>query len=145
MNNYTLVLPEQSNALANIYLLALAVWREARGEIFKAKLGVAWSIMNRVARPGWWGKSIFEVITKKFQYSSFLANDPNSIKFPDPDDATWKDSVKAAYAAMLSNMPDPTFGASHYHDMSMDSNKPEWAKTGIYLTSIGALRFYKAS
>jgi len=51
-------------------LLALMLWREARGESDEAKIAVAHTVVNRVAHPGWWGRTVDDVIAKKWQYSS---------------------------------------------------------------------------
>src|SRR6185312_7029005 len=127
-------------------LLALCVWREARGESATTKLGVAWSIRNRVVRGGWWGNTWATVILKPYQYSSFNSNDPNACKLPAPTDPFWFDSLNAAndvYDVPVS--PDPTGGATSYFGKSMDANPPSWATDGsnVKTCEIGGLRFYK--
>lgn len=124
-------------------LLALCVWREARGEIVSAKFAVAWSIRNRVVKPSWWGRDWISVILKPLQYSSFNVNDPNAVKWPDPRDTTWMSSVQAAQAAYLGNGDDPVSGATHYFDRSLDGNPPAWAASMIHVIDIGNLHFYK--
>jgi hypothetical protein len=54
--------------LCDHFYLALAVWREARGESAEGQVAVACSIINRVANPKWWGATVDEVITKRWQY-----------------------------------------------------------------------------
>ena len=120
------------------WLLALCIWREARGEEYKAKAGVAWSIRNRVARPGWWGNSLYTVILKPWQYSSFNAGDPNATKFPVPDDMYWLDCVRAT-----AEPDDVSLGATHYYDRSLDGHPPEWAKSMTHTCNLGNLRFFK--
>lgn len=126
-----------------VILLALCVWREARGEIVAAKYAVAFSIRNRVLHPSWWGDSWESVILKPFQYSSFNAKDPNAVKFPVPADTSWQASVAAALAAFNSTCPDPTEGSTHYFDRSLDASPPEWTVEMIHVIDIGNLRFFR--
>ena len=121
-------------------LIALCVWREARGEIYEAKVAVSWCIRNRASKPGWWGTDIYSVITKPFQFSSFNAGDPNSTKFPAPDDAAWRDCLKTN-----SEVLDPTNGATYYFDRSLDGNPPRWAASMEHVANIGNLRFFKSA
>src|SRR6185295_16250998 len=58
-----------------ITLLALTIYREARGEPHEAQIAVAHTVKNRISKPGWWGTDIVSVLTKKWQYSSLT--DPN--------------------------------------------------------------------
>jgi N-acetylmuramoyl-L-alanine amidase len=132
-------------------LLALCLWREARGELSTTKLAVAWSIRNRVANPGWWGKTWAEVILAPWQYSSFNHNDPNATKWPAELDPSWQDSLTVAsqvYSDDLHDapiLPDPTDGATSYYDMSMDTDPPSWAVDGsqVHVCDWGRLHFYK--
>lgn len=119
-------------------LLALCVWREARGEIYDAKVAVSWCIRNRASKPGWWGTDLFSVITKPMQFSSFNVGDPNSTKFPHPDEMAWRDCLKTN-----DEMFDPTDGATHYFDRSLDLNPPKWVSNMKHIANIGDLRFYK--
>lgn len=146
-----LKLPDESSKIADIYLISLCIWREARGESFEAKRGVAWTLRNRVQNPRWWGKSWHEVITKPLMFSSFNKGEVNSVKFPDSADKSWLECVDAAtevYAPEKAHpqgeLPkDPTNGATHYYDKSLDKNPPSWAKSMQPKGSIGALRFFK--
>ena len=130
-------------------LLVLCVWREARGEGPDAMLGVAWSIRNRVLRPGWWGHSWMSVILMPLQYSSFNHNDPNATKWPSEESPTFTDCLIAANKVYTFDLqqaplvPDPTGGATHYFDASLDHNPPTWAKEMTKTCEIGRLRFYK--
>jgi N-acetylmuramoyl-L-alanine amidase len=128
-------------------LLALAIWRESRGESYATKLCVAWSIRNRVQLPRWWGNTWETVVLKPYQYSSFDRDDPNATKLPSSADPSWQDSVKAA-TAVFTVAPgdvDPSLGATSYFDQSMDATPPSWAIDGSNVKTIdsGRLRFYK--
>jgi spore germination cell wall hydrolase CwlJ-like protein len=127
----------------DLHLLALCVWREARGEVNDAQLGVACSIRNRVDKPGWWGTDYRSVILKPWQYSSFNAGDPNSIKFPDETDSVWLQCLENASLVINGNCPDNTDGAQSYFDKSLDNNPPKWAATMTHTLDIGRLHFYK--
>ena len=86
MSDLTIVLPGQSEQFTNIFMLALAIYREARGEDMAGKIAVGCVIRNRVLHPSWYGRTWFECITKPYQFSSFNLSDPNSIVFGSPTD-----------------------------------------------------------
>ena len=139
--------PQQQAELA---LLALVVWREARGEVLFTKQAVAWSIRNRVLSPGWWGHSWWSVILMPMQYSSFNRTDPNATKWPMQVDPSWEDALQVAadvYTPDLTVAPkilDLTRGAVSYFDQSEDDNPPNWAKSGLFkhVCDFGRLHFY---
>ncbi len=123
-------------------LLMLCVWREARGEPEDAKLGVAWTIKNRVALQGWMGKSCAEVVLKPWQFSSFNASDPNSSKWPDSvKDPSYPACISAARMAYEGLGSDPTLGATHYYDDSIAA--PKWTEGATKTAKLGKLNFYK--
>lgn len=135
---------ERTYSLTEIYplqLLALCVWREARGETQDAKRGVAWAIRNRVQHPSWWGIDWVSVILKPKQFSSFNHDDPNATKFPTLADTSWAASLAAAAEAFDGTGPDPVAGADHYYDDSIA--KPAWAEGKTLTTKLGKLNFYK--
>jgi N-acetylmuramoyl-L-alanine amidase len=127
-------------------LLALCIWREARGEPIEAKRGVAWVVRNRATNPSWWGGPSFSsVILKLWQFSSFNHTDPNATKWPADSDPSWVDSLSAAAQAFAGLDEDPTLGATHYFDKSLDANPPAWATDGSMTKTVdlGALHFFK--
>ena len=122
-------------------LLALVVWREARGETRQAKIAVAFSVLNRVDSPKWWGTSIGAVIAKKWQYSSMAApGDPNLIKYPLPHDLSFQDSMSAVNAALTPGAINTVPGADSYYDISIPP--PKWAKPEQFVKQVGAFRFF---
>ena len=131
-------------------LLALCVWREARNQPFEGKLAVAWSIRNRVMKPGktWWGDDWETVILKRWQYTSFEKSDPNACLLPtDPAlDKTWDDSLVCAERAYLSSGVDTSQGATHYYNPKIVA-APAWvnAPGTRFVVEIGDHRFYVAS
>lgn len=131
-------------------LLVMVVGREARGESdFNAKLGVAWSIRNRVTNPRWWGHDWVSVIEKYAQYSSMTppgGRDPNLMVYPSLDTDSWRQCIEAAEGAYWASRPDPTNGATHYYDRSLDDNPPTWATdaSSEHVCDIGDFHFYRA-
>ena len=128
-----------------ITLLALCIWREARGEVYATKQAVACSIRNRVQRPGWWGHSWIGCILMPHQYSSFNRNDPNASKFPEANEPAWQDSFDIATKVYQGTMGDNSAGATSYFDASLDDDPPKWTTDGsnTHTVDLGRLRFYK--
>ncbi len=127
-------------------LLSLVVWREARGASVAAKVAVAHSVLNRVDRPSWWGRTLSQVIGKKWQYSSITApNDPQLGKFPEPEDPSFLESLAVARAALAGTELNPFPGADSYYDSSIAA--PKWVGIARFCGEIksphgNALRFY---
>jgi N-acetylmuramoyl-L-alanine amidase len=121
--------------------LALAVWREARGESDECKAGVAGCIMNRVERPGWWGKNVMDVLFKKWQFSSFTdPRDKQLTTWPKSDDQAWQACVSIAECAVSGILKHPAPGADSYFDISIDP--PVWATADKFVRQIGRVKFY---
>jgi len=131
-------------------LLALTIWREARGSSTLAQVAVGYSIMNRVERPSWWGKTLDEVLGKKWQYSSLAApGDPQLILWPRSEDPSWQEALAVARAVLAKTEPNPVPGADSYYDSSLDEvgKPPKWAATTTHIGDIASpgqntLRFY---
>jgi hypothetical protein len=88
--------------MSDLVLLALVVWREARGESRLAKVAVAMSILNRVDRPSWWGNTISTVVGRRLQYSSMTCpGDPQLVKWPINTDPSYVECLKVAEEAIL--------------------------------------------
>jgi spore germination cell wall hydrolase CwlJ-like protein len=122
-------------------MLALLVWREARGELHQAKVAVVFSVLNRVKSPKWWGTTLGAVIAKKWQYSSMAApGDPNLIAYPLPNDLSFQDSLYAVNKALIAAEKNPVPGADSYYDLSIPP--PKWAKPEQFVAQIGAFRFF---
>lgn len=121
-------------------LLALCIWREARGEPHAAKLGVAWTIKNRclVAPAQGFRFDIPHNVLKPGAFSSFLQGDPNSARYPESSDPSWIDSLKAAESVEA----DPTGGAVFYFSRPLTEPPHDWGEvTGT--ATIGGLHFYR--
>lgn len=124
-----------------VCLLALVVWREARGAGHDAMVAVACSIRNRVERPKWWGTSYDQVITKKWQYSSIAATgDPQLIIYPQPADNIFDECLNIADQVYDRTLSNPMPGADSYYDDSIPA--PKWATPETFVGKIGRLSFH---
>jgi len=139
------MMPTPYENLTDLQIIALCVWREARGEPVDGKRGVAHVIANRVKHPGWWGRDWKSVVLKPFQFSSFNKTDPNSNKWPVvEEDAIWTDCMSAASGAYLGLDDDLTEGAQFYHDSSI-AFPAAWGPESQYVKTlkVGRLSFYR--
>lgn len=121
-------------------ILALVVWREARGESKEGKLAVANVIRNRVEAthlPDQWD----DIIERKWQFSSMTApGDAMLVQWPHDGDQTWSDSMAAA-EHVFSGGCDNTGGATFY--CNLDVCHPAWADTYHQTIKIGRHTFFK--
>ena len=120
------------------FMCALCAWREARGESDEAIRGVLWVIRNRVADKRW-PSTAAGVILQPYQFSSFLAGDPNVVRFPQPKNRAEWAAWERCVALTLAPGDDPTHGAVGYESCPDDA-EPRWANTPV--ARIGAFEFY---
>lgn len=129
-----------------IVLLALTIYREARGESHDAKICVAHTVMNRVRKPGWWGHDIVSVLTKKWQYSSITdPHDTQLTVWPKADDAVFEECLTVASYVVGGIYNSPLKGIDSYYDDSLQGEaRPKWAKAHPerFIGKIGRLNFY---
>jgi N-acetylmuramoyl-L-alanine amidase len=127
-------------AISDRFYLAFVLWREARGETRACKLAVAYSILNRVDHPKWWGGSISTVITKPWQYSSMTdPKDPQLVKYP-VDGGDWEDCLDVADLVIRRVGPNTMKGADSYYDTSIKA--PAWATQDKFIGQLGKIRFF---
>lgn len=126
-------------------LLPLVIWREAQNQPLEAMIAVGWAIRNRTLNPRWWGFDYPSCILKKWQFSSFNWDDPNSQKFPKGTEPSWENALVAASDVFTGQNPDPTEGATSYFDKSLDDRPPQWATDGgfVHTVDVGAFHFYR--
>ena len=141
MNVITPVEPYASDPFK---LLALCIWREARGESYEAKLGVAWTIKNRCSQAPKEGfkPDIAGNILKPWAFSSFMEGDPNSVKYPAETDPSWQFSMTAA----IDPAADPTNKAVFYYSLPLTAPPKAWGEVGKHIehsATIGGLEFYR--
>jgi|SRR5476651_597573 N-acetylmuramoyl-L-alanine amidase len=125
-------------------LLALAIFREARGSSRQAKLAVKHVILNRVAHPSGPFSGCHDVVSNilaPFQFSSFNPKDPNSSLLPNPRlTAEWPAWLECC-EVVDSNEADITGGANYYFDTSI--KPPSWADPKRHTVDIDTFRFYR--
>lgn len=126
---------ELTEPISELAFLALMIWREARGASHDGQVAVGYTVINRVGRPSWWGKTLDQVLFKLYQYSSMAApGDPQLINYPRLTDPSWRECLHVANA-VLSGEPVVQFpGADSYHDSSIPT--PPRMATGRYCGEI---------
>jgi N-acetylmuramoyl-L-alanine amidase len=132
--------------LLRIFVLALAVYREAAGEPWPGKLAVAQVIENRVNDPRWPG-DYRDVILQPWQFSAFNKSDPQVTRFPNAkNDRAWEECVRAAWT-VLDDPHDFANGSNHYLNpetvLKVSGKLPDWATPEAKVLTIGAHDFYK--
>ncbi len=129
--------------ITDVVIVALCIWREARGESLEGKHGVASVIANRVASPRWWGKDWVEVVTKPWQFSAMTGKgDSNLIAWPLVRDPVWLDCLTVAELAVTGELPDNTGGAVYYHDITIQRPRA-WGESIGLAKKIGRISFYE--
>lgn len=122
------------------FMLALCLWREARGEPQEGIVAVACVIRNRVAL---YHSSYYQEIVKPWQFSSITANgDPQLKRWPAVDDPAWEECQSIAHKAISTPMADITQGAVNYYADTIAP--PHWVNDMTFTIQIGHHRFYKA-
>jgi hypothetical protein len=129
-----------------ISLLALTLYREARGESYEAKIAVAHTVKNRLDHPGWWGNDWISVLTRKWQYSSLTdPNDKQLTTWPKASDAAFAECLTIAERAVTGVSNSSLKGIDSYYDDSLQGDqRPKWAKEHPerFVGKIGRLNFY---
>ena len=133
---------------ADLDALARTLWGEARGEGYKGMQAVANVIMNRyrqaqksVSKARQFGATVYDIVTKPYQFSVWLANDPNYAKIMsvDESDTRFILAKDIAFEALSNNLPDITNGADHYHTAAVS---PNWSKGQTPVAVIGSHKFF---
>ena len=122
--------------------LALNVYHEARSDEMIGQYAVAHVVMNRVQHDRF-PDDICAVVHQgyhkgkhKCQFSWYC--DGKSDTPHDPEACAW--AVLVAYDVLQSRVPDPTYGATHYHATYV---KPYWADHYKQTVTLGSHIFYK--
>lgn len=124
-------------------VLARTIWGEARGEGPGGMEAVASVILNRAARPRWWGRDICGVALRPWQFSCWNANDPNLPKMESvgTSDREFRAALVIAARAVAGDLPDSTNGADSYVDLRVA--RPAWAANRQPVAKIGNHTFFK--
>lgn len=122
-------------------LLAIVLWREARGESKACRIQVACCVRNRVRHPKWWGNDYVSCIIKKWQFSSMTdPKDRQLTTWPAPSDHVFEECLQIA-SDVIDEKVKPTFpGADSYYDSSI--LPPAWASPDRRCGVIGKITFY---
>lgn len=147
---------DPANPADQVMVLARTLWGEARGEDRLGREMVASVIMNRVnldlgrdGKPDWWGEGVVAVCLMPWQFSCWLAGDPNRAKLMAVTEAdpVFRDCVEIARAAIAGRLPDATGGATHYLNVPLvlkTANKlPVWATDANRTAAHGRHTFYR--
>jgi spore germination cell wall hydrolase CwlJ-like protein len=124
--------------------LALTLWGEAAERPVRAIEALAALVMNR-ARTGvpHWGTSVAGVCRAPFQFPCWNRNHPRHARVRDipPGDGALAICRRIAARAVAGTLPDPTGGATHFHDAAA---LPGWALGRPAAAEIGGFCFYRA-
>jgi spore germination cell wall hydrolase CwlJ-like protein len=134
-------------------LMALCLWREARGCSHNEKVAIAHVICNRALHEGpEFPKTLVGVITQPIQFTSisppqarFLTQDEvyNATKWPEEGDANFAECCAIADSFGSATEPeDPTMGATNYYSEPIP-RIPLWADPAKLTVKIGVFHFYK--
>lgn len=128
--------------LTEWWYLAFVIYREARSEALLTKIAVAHSVLNRVRNPKWWGTTVDQVVTKKWQYSSLTdPQDPQLARvWPLVSETAWLECATVAEDALDGTSANPLPGADSYHDTSIAP--PKWTEKARFCGQLGKIRFY---
>jgi len=130
-----------AKTITDLFYLAFLVWREARGASTKTQTAIAWSVLNRVARPGWWGSDVASVAAKRWQYSSLTDPDDKQLTtWPKLTDASWLACLGVAYDVLHGEAVNLYPGADSYYDDSIPA--PKWTKDAKFCGKIDNVLFY---
>ncbi|MBA0088348.1 MAG: cell wall hydrolase [Acidobacteria bacterium Pan2503] len=133
----------------DLVMLMMLIGREAGNQTDEAMLAVAWTVRNRVLRPGFWnwGTDWETVMEARWQYSSINGSpaDPNLQKYPNLHVEPWERCLAIAELVYNGEVNDPTQGATHYYDASLELEPPNWARSGKLekTVDIGAFHFFR--
>lgn len=130
-------------------ILALTLWGEAAGRPVRAIEALAALVMNRAraavrpAGPAHWGRGVAGVCRAPFQFPCWNRNHPRhaALREVARDDPALAICRRVAARALTGALPDPTRGATHFHDGAV---LPGWALGRATAAEIGGLCFYRA-
>lgn len=131
-------------------LLARLILGEAERQPKEAKIGVGFTVLNRMKKknPNW-GYSVREIILKDNQYDG-IWNEYTYQKVRDPLDDTserrrreWQESYQIAGGVLTGNISDTTNGATNFHSFKDSKDFPVWATKDTYKIKFGDIYFYE--
>ncbi len=126
-----------------VVLAARLIYGEARGTSIEEQIAVVHVARNRSFKPGWWGRSLREVILARKQFSCFNEGDPNLPKLTAVPitDAMFLRCAGIAGLVLAGAIPDPTDGADHYHSKGV---LPYWVRAMTRTRETKSFFFYRS-
>lgn len=101
----------------DLFMTALCLWREARGEGEQGMIAVGCVIRNRSARHK---TTPYEEVIRPWAFSSITATgDPQLKLWPKESDLSWIAAQKIAASVLNESAPDITGAATLYYDDSI--------------------------
>ena len=123
----------------DVYMLALTIWREARGEGIDGMTAVGCVVRNRVTKNG---TSYYREIVKPWQFTSIsVKSDPEVNLWPGWADTQWLTAQDIAQEIVSGGTVDTTGGAVNYYANTIEP--PEWVASMTFTVQIGKQLFYK--
>lgn len=128
---------------ADLFMLALCLYREARGDGDAGMTAVGCVVRNRVHRRN---SSYYAEVVKPWQFSSITATgDSQLIKYPAALDASWVKAQAIAQGIIGGTIVDTTEGSTLYYANTIPFPK-NWNKAVITATvTVGNQYFFKES
>lgn len=125
-------------------IFALTMYAEASGAPVDARMAVCHVPFNRLEHGGF-GKSIAEICLKRKQFSEWNDDKSNNENLMRACRASEASPLMVEFLQHFDEVEfadrDPTQGATHYHDHSIDP--PSWTKGATQTVIIGPFTFYK--
>jgi spore germination cell wall hydrolase CwlJ-like protein len=122
-------------------ILALTLFGEAGGRPVRAMEGVASVVMARLRLGGPFGRGVAGVCRAPFQFGCWQPGDPRRARLAELHGAEALGPCRRIAARALAGaLPDPTGGATHYHDAAL---LPRWALGRVPTAELGGLVFYR--
>lgn len=129
------------NNAADIFMLSLCLWREARGDGDAGMTAVGCVVRNRVHRRN---SSFYAEVVRRLQFSSITATgDPQLIVYPQALDAAWVKAQLLAAGIINGSIADTTEGSTLYYANSIPFPK-DWNKAVLTATvTVGNQFFFR--
>lgn len=131
-------------------LMARMILGEAENQPKEAKIGVGFTVLNRLKKqnPNW-GYSIREIILKDNQYDG-MWNEHTYHKIRDPLSDTsenrlqqWQESYEVTAGLLSGKLSDTAKGATNFHSFTDPKDFPNWATKETYRAKLGDIYFYE--
>ena len=122
---------------AELFIVALTILGEARGETFEGMAGVASVIQTRMIERK---QTASQICLAPKQFSFWNGGVSESTKRKLLATAQGKNALYLADLVIHQQMPDIVKGANHYHAISVS---PKWAKNTKLVATIRTHKFYR--